>query len=133
MADTFQDTLEGVNQFISVHRDQVDGVLKAIEGAAEQVTQFVGHTTESTVFNKTATMMGKAEKFFTEAQEIMLLQRLGCTFDSLSEAASLFSRGEGTLGRLANSDCLYAQLTTVLCQLKTVLSDITNYGLLLSI
>jgi phospholipid/cholesterol/gamma-HCH transport system substrate-binding protein len=130
VADTFEGTLEEVNIFIESNSKEFNETLRSLRIAAHEIHKFVGHTTETDVFKKTANAMLRAEAFFANAQENMILDRLGSSFDSLHEAAALFSKGEGTVARLVNSDCLYVQLTTILCQLQTVLSDMKNFGLL---
>jgi len=130
VADTFQDTLEEVNSFIETNNKEFHATLIAVSDTAKQIRQFVGHTAETDIVKKTANTMRKAEEFFTSAQDNRLLERVGASFDSLNEVTSLFAQGEGTFARLANSDCLYVQLTATLCQLQTVLSDMKNFGLL---
>ena len=74
--------------------------------------------------------MRKAEEFFTLVEKQQLAQNMGSSFSNLSLISGQICQGEGTLGQLLNSDCLYVQITTVLCQLRAVLDDMRNYGIL---
>jgi phospholipid/cholesterol/gamma-HCH transport system substrate-binding protein len=130
VASTFQDTLEAMNSFLEDNGEDFNVALKSLTKAATRFESLVGYGNDIDFLSSATAALKRADAFFTAAHESQLVERLGGTFDSLSELADLFSRGPGTLSRLANSDCLYVQLTTVLCQLKTVLHDIKNYGLL---
>lgn len=130
VAGTFQDTLEEITTFIETNNQDFNHTLKSLASAAHEIHTFMGHANENELVKTAARTLSRADEFFTSAVETHVVERLGESFDSLYEAASLFTQGEGTVARLANSDCLYVQLTTVMCQLQTVLHDIKNYGLL---
>jgi phospholipid/cholesterol/gamma-HCH transport system substrate-binding protein len=130
VAETFQDTLEEVSIFIETNNLAFYEALKSVTKTSHEVQTFVGGANKMDVVKKVTQVIVQADEFFTAAKQSHLIERLGDSFDSLQEAAFLFSKGEGTIARLVNSDCLYVQLTTVLCQLHRVLYDIKNYGLL---
>jgi phospholipid/cholesterol/gamma-HCH transport system substrate-binding protein len=129
VAGDFQDTLAEVNTFIETNNHDLNAALRSFTSVADEMHAFIGRANETDVVLRTAYAMAKADEFFTSAQRNNIFERLGNSFDSLKEASTLFSGGEGTIARLVNSDCLYVQLTTVLCQLQTIMFDITNYGL----
>ena len=76
------------------------------------------------------TAMTKAEDFFTAAQNNSLIERMGNSFEYISTLTGQMAGGEGTFARLVNSDCLYLQFSTALCQFQALLEDMRNYGLL---
>lgn len=137
VADTFGDTLVQVGTFIQANSEDFNLALKNFTLVAHEARSFMAHANETDVAgrisdasNRLAVAMGKAEEFFSMAEQQQLAENMGSSFSSLALLSGQISRGEGSLGQLLNSDCLYVQLTTVLCQLRGVLDDIRNYGIL---
>jgi phospholipid/cholesterol/gamma-HCH transport system substrate-binding protein len=137
VAGSFSDALEEVSIFIETNNQNFNQALKSLSSAGNEIHTFLKKANETDILKRFATAtdnvkiaMVKADDFFTSAQENFIIERLGSSFDSLHEAACLFSGGNGTIAQLVNSDCFYVQLNSLLCQVKSILYDINTYGLL---
>ncbi|MCH9609575.1 MAG: hypothetical protein S4CHLAM45_15070 [Chlamydiales bacterium] len=97
---------------------QMTDVADVIESTMQQVGEFLDvnmepfHTTLLSVTNA----MGQADLFLKDLNDSKLIDKM--------------SSGEGTLGKLLNSDSFYLQMQALMCKIETVMNDISNYGLL---
>ena len=137
VADTFGDTLTQVGSFIQSNSTDFNDALKNFSLASHEVRSFMTRANETEVTCKVSDAserisiaMRKAEEFFTLVESQQLAQNMGSSFSNLSLISGQICHGEGSLSQLLNSDCLYVQITTVLCQLRAVLDDMRNYGIL---
>ncbi len=137
VADTFGDTLTQVGSLIQSNSADFNAVLKNFSLVANEVRSFMTHAKETEVTckiseasDRISAAMRKTEEFFKLVESQQLAENMGSSFANLSLISGRICQGEGTLGQLLNSDCLYVQITTVLCQLRAILDDIRNYGIL---
>ena len=106
VAATFQNTLTEVDQFIALHKEDIQQALQSLNAAALAFNSFINHANET---------------------EIVDYVKESCM--AMQDAAQGLSRGEGTLSQLMNNQNLYVQLQSVLRHLETVLHDISSYGI----
>lgn len=137
VADTFGGTLTQVGSFIQSNSADFNDALKKFSLASQEVHFFMTQANKTEVTckisdasDRISQAMRKAEEFLTLVEKQQLAQNMGSSFSNLSLISGQICQGEGTLSQLLNSDCLYVQMTTVLCQLRAVLDDMRNYGIL---
>lgn len=130
VAKGLENTMEGINQFLTVNADDFSSALKAFSNAAQEAntflasankTDFVGKTTKA--IESATTTFSKANVLFEDAIKKDLL-------GSFHGITSQLNSGEGTLGRLLYNEGFYIQLTDVMCRLNRLVEDINNFGLL---
>ncbi len=114
VAETFGDTLVEVGLFVQNNNEELKRALTTIADASSELHQFFNQMNEKDFVES-----------FTNASEAIV-----ASMAQVEDFFALVQTGEGTLGRLLNSDSLYVQLHTTLCQVRAVLADIQNYGLL---
>ncbi len=130
VADTFKDTLEEVNIFVETNNKDLNIALKSVSSVAGEMKSFIASARDKELLENMAKAMNEAQGFFATAKESSVFERAASGFESIGNVASIFQTGEGTLARLAKSDNLYLQLSSTLYQFETVLSDLSNFGLL---
>jgi phospholipid/cholesterol/gamma-HCH transport system substrate-binding protein len=130
VAGTFNDVLTEMSHFISNNNQELHTALQSFHSVSAEIQQLLTTCNEQSLATHLSGTMEKAELLLSHSHEKNLIERLGNTCDSFHSLCSLCSTGEGTLPQLMQSNSLYVQLTTILCQLQTVLNDINNYGLL---
>lgn len=137
VAETFEETMVGINDFLNINSADFNIALKSFANASDEIHSFMSRANETDVAGRAAqasdsliTAMTKTETFIDAVQEQKILERMGKSFDNIHDVTYQISQGQGTLGKLINSDCLYIQVRCVLCQLESILCDIRNYGLL---
>jgi phospholipid/cholesterol/gamma-HCH transport system substrate-binding protein len=130
VAQGLENTMEGINQFLTTNAEDFTAALKSFSKAAEEVTTFLGSANKADFINKTAETIETASATFSQATilftEAIERDLLGGFHSITSQLAS----GEGTIGRLLSNDCFYLQLTDVMCKLDRLVNDINNFGLL---
>lgn len=137
VADTFGNTLTQVGSFIQSNSSDFNAALKNFSSATIEMRSFIVHANETEIIDKISNAsdrlsltMRKAEDFFTLLERQQLAENMGSSFANLSLLSNQMCHGEGTLAQLIQSDCLYVQVMTVACQLRAILDDMRNYGLL---
>lgn len=137
LAERFQDTLGNVNTFINANKAELHSTLTSFGHASEELKNFLERANEMDVAGKASlasdsliAAMTKADNFFKVARDSRLIERVGTSFDRLHDLTLQFSNETGSIGRLLNSDSTFVQITTVLCQLQSILYDIKKYGIL---
>ena len=123
VGEVFESTMERVNDFIDINMDDFHETLVHISEAAENFNTFIDKVNQNELTSKAvnaadalASAMKRADHFFKDISDSGLIKRV--------------TDGEGTIGKLLNSDSFYLQMQAVMCKMETVLSDIGNYGLL---
>lgn len=119
--DTIEQTLNQLSQLST-----------NFEGTSQEIRDFI-HTNNqdlNAALKSLITSMGKADLFFTAAEQNRLIERMGYSFENFTSITGQIACGEGTIGRLITSDCFFVQFTTVLAQMQTFLDAVNNYGLL---
>ncbi len=107
VADRFGDTMDGFNTFLTENAQDFNVALKSFSATADEITLFM-----------------------SDAKEEKLVERMGRSLDNIHSLTDQISNGEGTLGRLINSDAFYLQISGMMCKVDTLLNDINNYGFL---
>lgn len=137
VAESFSETMEGFNHFITANSEDFNATLKSLTGAADEVKIFISDATDKEFVHRAsqaadalATTMNTSNQLITDIREKNLVDRMGGTFDHFSDIADKISNGKGTLGKLIHSDSLYLQLSGMMCKIDALLNDINHYGLL---
>lgn len=123
VAVTFGETMEGVNNFMVTNSCEFNKTLKSI-------SSFMEDAKESAFIQKASNAANALATTFTEIDNQQLIKRMGMSLDKISEATDQITKGEGTLGRLIQSDAFYTQVSGTMNRLDTLLYDINQYGLL---
>lgn len=123
VGEVFERAMENINDFIDINMDDFHETLVHISEAAESFNTFVDKVNQNEFTERAvkaadaiASTMKKADNFFENINDSGLVGKI--------------TNGKGTIGRLLNSDSFYLQMQAVMCKMETVLSDISNYGLL---
>jgi phospholipid/cholesterol/gamma-HCH transport system substrate-binding protein len=114
VATTFENTLAHVNTFLENNGDQMSEALKNLSLSTHALHLFLERANTTDVIHQVSEASEMISRAMTEAEDFFVH----------------VNHSEGSLHRLIHSDCLYVQLTTVLCELHSVLDTIRNYGLL---
>jgi phospholipid/cholesterol/gamma-HCH transport system substrate-binding protein len=137
VADIFGNTLTQVGSFIQSNSSDFNTGLKNFSSAFDEMRTFMVHASEAEIISKISNAsdrlsltMRKAEDFFTLLERQQLVENMGLSFANLSLLSNQICQGEGTFAQLVQSDALYFQVMTVTCQLRAILDDMRNYGLL---
>lgn len=144
VAESFEETLDDISEFLSSNREEFHQALNSVTCAANGISSFMQRADETDVIAKTAHSLDefkktlktadltfkRADHVFHEVLQSKIIERTGRTIDNLNGIIDPIQRGEGTLGRLIQSDALYLQFSTVMCKIETLLNDINHYGLL---
>ena len=135
--DNLNHVLTQVSDFIGENSPLVERTLLSVENAANSVDEMIEEVLEENLPRQVvvaadaiASAMHKGEEVFCLIKDHQLVERLAGATTSIEELADKLVSGQGTIGRLINSDALYFQLSSTLNTLETVLSDISHYGLL---
>lgn len=123
VADVFESAMTRINEFLDANMEEFHDSLVNISEAAGTFNTFLDQLNKENFTAKAveaaesiAGAMRRADVFLKDLNDSELIRKL--------------SNGQGTLGRLLNSDSFYLQMQAVMCKLETVLGDISNYGLL---
>ncbi|MCP5469789.1 MAG: MCE family protein [Chlamydiales bacterium] len=135
VAATFQDALQEVTKLLQ--SGKLENTMDSIASAADRVNSLVEETLRVDLPAQTvdaakavARAMESADAVFQEIIDSRLVDKFSSAVSQIESVSHKIFNGEGTLGRLINSDAFYLQVTATMCKLETVLSDISNYGLL---
>jgi len=137
VAGTFENTLGQLGSFLQSNHEDFNRSLKSFSTTSDELQNFMRQANQqqmaekiSEASNRLALAMNKADDFLSLAERKQLAENMGTSFASLAFLTEQLTHGEGTIGQLIHNDCLYLQFSNMLCQLKAILDDISNYGLL---
>lgn len=144
VAESFGETLDEISDFLSSNREEFHQALNSVACAANGISSLMQRADETDLVAKTAHTLDefkqtlrtadlafkRADHVFHEILDTKLVERVGRSLDHLDGIIAPIQRGEGTLGRLIQSDAFYLQFSTVMCKIETLLNDINHYGLL---
>lgn len=137
VAESFDDTLSGVNEFFSDNAQQFNDTLTALGSAGDKISTFLGDLHDqdfvcraSRAADALAVTMDSADLLIESIQKQKIVNRLGKTLDNVTKVTGDIANGQGTLGKLITQDDLYWQITNTMCRIETLINDINCYGLL---
>lgn len=144
VACKFETALGKVTNMLDENREAFNQALISFTATSDEFRDLVCRANETDIVGKISDaavdLRTAASKFDTVLEQVILtdlVPRMTNTFDcvchtfqDIQTVARQISNGEGTLGRLIQSDCLYWQLSKTLGRADRTLNDINRYGLL---
>ena len=137
VAEKFEETMEGVDEFFETNTEDFNTALKSLTYAADEVGMFSAHANNINFLDRTAkavdtfnSTLVKANDLITETKNNKLVEKLAASFDSIRQVGEQINSGQGTIGRMVTNDSLYCELKDLICKFDMLVRDINNYGLL---
>ncbi len=100
VAETFESTMTGFNDFLATNNEDFNRALTSVHG------------------------------FFGQLVDTDVARRFGSTLDTVQEVTGHMVSGKGTIAKLISSDTLYLQVMGLINKSNTLLNNLNNYGLL---
>ncbi len=126
-----------LGDFVQENKEELTATIQSLHATSDEFGWLLHKTNEielvctlqETAFQATQTL-NTANQLFHQILDKNLIATLSHSLNDLSQITGNINAGQGSLGQLLQSDCLYYQLTTTLSRLDTLICDISNYCLL---
>lgn len=137
VAEAFEETMEGLNEFFETNTDDFNIALQSVTCAANELGTFAANANSANFIERAGqaadwlnTSLTTADALMRDIQERNFIERVGRSFDNIHHVTGQISSGKGTLGQLINDNTLHLQVRALMCKFERLLNDINNYGLL---
>lgn len=122
VARDMEHTLHTLDAFLDKNLEPFHQATVALSKAADSLDGLVHQINDTHLITRINSAADSVTSLANRISDSQIIPSLSCTLDRIA-------CGQGTLGRLVNSDAAYLQLTSVLCSLDTLVSDLKNYGI----
>ncbi len=137
LAEKFEQTLNRIIRWIDKYGDDLGMTVQYIGSAANQIGIAVKKFNDLGVMQDVkdaianiATTFGQIDQIIYHMNEEGFFNNLDIIAANIGQITTKITKGEGTLGKIIESDGMYLQLDAILTKANTVLNDINQYGFL---
>jgi phospholipid/cholesterol/gamma-HCH transport system substrate-binding protein len=137
LADEMEGTFRYLNTWLNKNGDNLAGAVLAFKNALEEADKALATVNDTQLIHEAkrgitnfSNSMEQIDKSMKELEEGGFFTNANVIAKSVGEITTTIAAGEGTVGRLIQSDDMYLRATSLLGKADTMMNDINHYGVL---